>query len=375
MTDTKKKRLKTGFTTGAAAAAAAKGAVKIILEGKAPAKVEIAFLTGEKIFIPIDSCRIHNDKTASCIVIKDAGDDPDITNKAKIGVNVSISNKNCKTQSNTEASVIITGGAGVGIITKPGLEIPPGNPAINPGPIKMITASVNEVMEKNNNPGQVHVEIFVPEGEKLAKNTLNSRLGIMGGISILGTTGLERPMSHEAYIATILASFSVARAAGAEEIVLTTGRRSERYAQTFFPNFREEAFVLMGDFFKKALDGASRAGFKEIILGVFFGKALKMAQGFPHTHAAKSDLTMERLSAWALELTQNKIFSQKISRANTARHAFDFIMDEYPELISHVGKLMIKAAEKFAAQNVRIRGIIFDYQGTVIFDSLESSTI
>ena len=360
-----KPKLKTGFTTGTAAAAAAKGALRYLLEGKMPTRVMIELLTGDKIEIPIHRCERMAADEARCTVIKDAGDDPDVTHKAEIGAEVKLAGSNSKNHNN----IYITGGAGVGQITKPGLEMPPGEPAINSGPRKMIHQAITETLAENSLQQAVTVEVFVPRGAEIAKKTLNERLGILGGISILGTTGLVRPMSHDAFIATIASALSVARACGNSKVVLTTGRRSERYAQQQWPLLAQEAFVQIGDFFKRSLEIAAAHGFAQITLAVFFGKALKMAQGVPHTHAAKSRLTLDKLSAWARQITRSSNLSQKILCANTARHAFDIISPDHPELIAHVGQQVISSAKMFAGKNSQIHTVIFDYDGKVAFNS------
>ena len=364
-----KKKLRTGFTTGTAAAAATKGALQMILEGKRPSRVQIMLLTGDVIRIPTHVCRLEKSESATCSVIKDAGVDPDVTNKAEIGARVSV-----QVRSNSQAigktpEIVIRGGDGVGRVTKPGLEVPPGLPAINPGPVKMITQAIHDILEKHQEVGRVQTEIFVPAGEKLAEKTLNARLGILGGISILGTTGVVRPMSHDAFIATITSALSVARACGLNRVVLTTGRRSERFAQVLWPALAEEAFIQIGDFFKMSLEAASDLGFEQTTLAVFFGKALKMAQGVPHTHAAKASLTLDKLADWALEITGNLELANHILAANTARHAFDIIGQDYPGVIFHVGKQIIKSAQQFTGKDIKIQSIIFDYTGKVVFDS------
>ena len=364
-----KKKLRTGFTTGTAAAAATKGALSLILEGKPPSDVRIGLLTGEDIRIPIHSCRFEGKEKASCTVIKDAGDDPDVTHKAEIGARVSIQSAGAGKSIGNTPGIVISGGEGVGRITKPGLEVPPGRPAINPGPTRMITQAVNDMMRKHRVKGCVHTEIFVPQGRKLAEKTLNARLGILGGISILGTTGIVRPMSHDAFIATIRSALSVARASGVKRVVLTTGRRSERFAQALWPATAEEAFVQIGDFFKLALESAAKIGFEQSTLAVFFGKALKMAQGVEHTHAAKSRLSLNTLSQWALEISGERALSDRILAANTARHAFDIIGPDYPEVIFHVGKQIVSSAQLFAGSKMRIQSVIFNYTGNVVFDS------
>ncbi|MGD2186610.1 MAG: cobalt-precorrin-5B (C(1))-methyltransferase CbiD [Desulfobacterales bacterium] len=360
-----KRTLKTGFTTGTAAAAAAKAALHYLLQGHMPTRVRIELLTGDKIAIPIHRCERITANRAKCTVIKDAGDDPDVTHKAEIGADVKLA----EPKSNHHNGIHISGGAGVGKITKPGLEMPPGEPAINSGPRKMIKQAITEALDEHDMQGAVTVEIFVPQGEKIAKKTLNARLGILGGISILGTTGLVRPMSHDAFIATIESALSVARASGNSKVVLTTGRRSERYAQNRWPFLPPEAFVQIGDFFKRSLEIAAGHGFAQITLAVFFAKALKMAQGVPHTHAAKSQLTLDKLSKWARQISRESKLSRRILAANTARHAFDMIYPDHPELIAHVGNQMIRSAKMFAGKNSRIHTVIFDYEGSVAYES------
>lgn len=364
-----KRKLRTGFTTGTAAAAATKGALQMILDGNKPSRVRIRLLTGDDIDIRTRHCRLIRAGEALCTVIKDAGDDPDITHKAEIGARVSVQIADNKQYHQQAPEIIISGGEGVGRVTKPGLEVPPGRPAINPGPVKMITRAIHDVLEKHLAVNRVHTEIFVPDGEKLAEKTLNARLGILGGISILGTTGVVRPMSHDAFIATITAALSVARACGLNRVVLTTGRRSERYAQTLWPAAAEEAFIQIGDFFKMSLEAAAELGFEQVTLAVFFGKALKMAQGVPHTHAARASLTLDRLADWALNITGNRDLARQILAANTARHAFDIIGNDHPGIISRVGNQIVKSAQRFAGKDIRIQSIIFDYTGKVVFDS------
>jgi len=360
------RKLRTGFTTGTAAAAAAKGALLSLFKGHGPDEVSVVLLTGDTITIPIHSCRIDDARNASCTVIKDAGDDPDITNGAEIGANVSLLDKR------ETDPVHIFGGEGVGQITKPGLEVSPGEPAINPGPRKMITRSIKSVLKDLNKNTAVSVEIFVPEGRKLSEKTLNARLGIIGGISILGTTGLVKPLSHEAYIATVQSAISVARAQGIERIVLTTGRRSERFSQALWPHLPIESFVQIGDFFKRSLEIASSKRFESICIAVFFGKAIKMAQGVPHTHAASATLTLRQLGGWTKKITEDSLFAENICDANTAREAFYLLIDRHQEVIAHVGLRIVRAARSFINTGARIQAVIFDYNGGVVFDSAQN---
>jgi cobalt-precorrin-5B (C1)-methyltransferase len=367
MAKTSGKKLRTGFTTGTAAAAAAKGALIYLLEQKSPENVTIMLLTEQPITIGIHSCSRVSADSARCSVIKDAGDDPDVTRKAEIGASVTLVDDTAAGR--PPFDVRITGGEGVGRVTKPGLDVPPGEPAINPGPRKMITRAVTEVLKAHALERAADVEVFVPQGQILARKTLNARLGILDGISILGTTGIVKPMSHEAYVATIQSSISVARAMGVHRLVLTTGRRSERYAQNVFDSLQEEAFIQIGDYFKVSLEMASTAGFRQITLAIFFGKAVKMAQGAAHTHAAKSRLALNRLAGWALETTGDGEFAKLIRQANTARQAFEMICGRYPAVIPQVGRRIVTAAAKFCGRGSHVQCVIFDYSGQIVFNS------
>ncbi len=355
--------LRSGFTTGAAAAAAAGGALRGLLGGAFPEAVRVTFLTGGTRSVAMHTCRLETPQRAVCTVIKDAGDDPDVTHGAEIGARVTLEKDRCG------QPVRITGGLGVGVVTKPGLEIPPGQAAITAGPVAMITDSVNAVLDDHPVDAGIHVEVFVPDGERLAQKTLNARLGIVGGLSILGTTGIVRPMSHEAYTATIEKTMDVARAAGWNHLVLTTGRRSERFAQQRWPQLAEEAFVQIGDFFQVALAAAAHRGFATATLAVFFGKAVKMAQNTPHTHAAKSELTLRALAGWTRQLTGDRRLAERIARANTARHAFDPLKAAAPAVIAHVAERAAACAAGFADGRIAVRCVIFDFDGGTAVDT------
>jgi cobalt-precorrin-5B (C1)-methyltransferase len=361
------KRLRSGFTTGTAAAAATKAALQTLIAATPPRTVRIDFLSEGSVEIPVHFIRRLNDTVALATVIKDAGDDPDITHRAEIGSRVTLAWR--PTDAPAAPTIQIRGGKGVGRVTKPGLEIPPGNAAINTGPQRMIRQAVRQVLDKTNTPATVEVEIFVPEGERLARKTLNARLGIMGGLSILGTTGIVKPLSHEAYTATIRAALSVARASGGDRVVLTTGRRSERFSQQLFSDWPPEQFIQIGDYFKFAMENAAASGFRQIVLAVFFGKAVKMAMGIPHTHAAKAELVLDRLAVWAAKETGRSRLAANVRRANTARHAFELLRESHPEVVARVGRAVVEQAALFAGGRPAVRTIIFDYQGAVAYDS------
>jgi cobalt-precorrin-5B (C1)-methyltransferase len=359
----KRKDLRSGFTTGTAAAAATKAALLFLVKGRAPQVVDIGLPTGDRMGIKVNDCHRMGGGTAVCSVIKDGGDDPDVTNGAEIGALV------VWRETRDKKTITIRGGRGVGRVTKPGLETPPGEPAINSGPRKMIRLAVEEVLDEYGLKGDLDTEIFVPRGEELARHTLNSRLGIVGGISILGTTGIVRPMSHEAYTATIKTALSVAKANGLSQVVLTTGRRSERFSQRTLSHISDEGYVQIGDYFAEAMEMVAAMDFSEAILAVFFGKAVKMSQGIPHTHARSARLTLGTLAGWCREIIADAGLADRIAGANTARHAFDMFKDTHPELIAKVGMEVVNAAISFGRGKVDVRAIIFGFDGDVRFDS------
>jgi len=360
------KTLRCGFTTGTAAAAATKAALQSILRPNPPEIVHIDFLTEGGVDIPVHRLKRLSGNAARATVIKDAGDDPDVTHRAEIGAAVSVSAASIPIEE--APRIIIRGGQGVGRITKPGLEMPPGAPAINAGPRRMIRRAVRQVIDPGSPPLTIEVEIFVPRGEALARKTLNARLGILGGISILGTTGIVKPMSHEAYTATIRSALSVARASGREQVAMTTGRRSERHAQQRLTGWTDEQFVQIGDYFQFALSTAGEMGFKQVVMAVFFGKAVKMAVGVPHTHAARSAMALDRLADWTAEVTGQARLAGQIRDANTARQAFE-LLEGYPAVIARVGQGIAAHAKAFAGRGLAVRSIIFDFKGRTVYDS------
>jgi cobalt-precorrin-5B (C1)-methyltransferase len=374
----KRKRLRSGFTTGSAATAATRAALIYLISGKIPDWVEIHLPEGKTLNIPIHNCAMKG-SMAECTVIKDAGDDPDVTNKAIIGSRVSfisipLSPFKGKDLGGEEAKILIQGGEGVGLVTKPGLEVTVGDWAINPVPRKMISQNIRELIEKTSEhfPKSIRVEIFVPDGENLARKTLNARLGIERGISILGTTGIVHPMSHDAYKASITLAMDVAKAMEQKTLILTTGRRSERFAMSCWQSIREEAFIQIGDYFKFSLDeAAQRRFFDQIDVAVFFAKALKMACGIPQTHASRSTTNLNELSLWTYEITNNRELSNKVRNSNTAREALEWIKKKDMRVIQLVGCKMIESARRFSGNLMEIHGIIFDFDGGILFNSEE----
>lgn len=307
--------LRSGFTTGACAAAAAKGAAAALLgTGPLPAQADIPFPDGSRHSFALHRCVVQNCGIASASVIKDAGDDPDVTNGAEIIATVSVQEPNSAGE-----AVTISAGQGVGTVTKPGLPIAVGEAAINPVPRLMIRAAVQEALQEAGQENlRLRVTISIPDGERLAEKTLNKRLGIVGGLSILGTTGIVRPISAAAWTATIDASMQVARAAGLNEVLLSTGRTSEAAAQRLLA-LPEEAQVMMGDYLDHALNAAEQHGFQRIHLSGMWAKVLKCALEIPQTHVRHGALEMRQAAELLAALGLAEDEAAKLALANTAR--------------------------------------------------------
>lgn len=311
--------LRSGFTTGACAAAATKAATELLISGRKSGHVEIPFPDGSRVTFKIYNSLLVDEPIpfATASIIKDAGDDPDVTNGAEIVARV---------QRNLEnLDVTFKAGNGVGVVTKPGLAVSIGEPAINPVPREMIRSAISEVNEKYNEQCGYNVEISVPAGLVLAEKTLNKRLGIIGGISILGTTGIVRPISASAWTATISTSMRVASKAKVKEIVISTGRTSESAIEKT-NKFPEEAFVMMGDFLDFTLREAFKMGFDKIHYSGMWAKILKGALGKENTHVKYGVLEPDEVCVLMGELGLGKEELRSIKNANTARDIFERLM-------------------------------------------------
>ena len=263
--------LHSGLTTGTCATAAAVAATLRLLKNETPEEVPVVLPNGETIHVAVS----YGEDYAS--VFKDAGDDPDVTNGIEVRAKVEASD-----------TFEITGGEGVGIITLPGFDYPPGAPAINKVPREMIRQNLAAV---TNN--LLSITISVPEGEAIAKRTFNPRLGIEGGISIIGVSGIVKPFSEEAFIDSIRKCMTIAKASGAKRVVINSGGKSERFVKALYPDLPQQAFVEYGNYIGETLKMAHELDISEITLGVMLGKAVKLAAGHLDTHSRKATMDLD----------------------------------------------------------------------------------
>jgi len=305
------KALRTGWTTGSCAAAAAKAAAALLSTGVAPAWVEIGLPSGRRVTFAVQRCELlPGGGGARAVVVKDAGDDPDVTHGAHLTATVSW---------HPGSGVELAGGEGVGTVTKPGLGLAVGGPAINPVPRAMITQAVTEVVGDR----AVRVEISVPDGERMARKTTNRRLGILGGISILGTTGIVRPFSTASWRASVVQAVQVAAAQGEQTIVLCTGGRTEKGAMALLPDLPDICFVEVGDFTGAALRTAAERGIGRVVFVGMVGKLTKLAAGVLMTHYTRSTVDTGLLGRITAAAGGDEDLVSAVDAANTARHAYE----------------------------------------------------
>lgn len=308
-------KMRCGYTTGSCAAAAAKAAAEMLLTGRVLTAAEI--LTPKGIVIRPDIIEpVITEKMASCAVEKDSGDDPDVTNGVKVFAAVALATKGVK----------IKGGVGIGRVTKAGLDQPVGEAAINSVPRKMITSAVMEIAEKYGYSGGFEVTVSVPEGGELAAKTYNPRMGIEGGISIIGTSGIVEPMSNTALIETIRTEANMRRAEGQKNMLLTIGNYSESFVQDEMP-FSLERSVTCSNFIGDAIDIGIELGFSSILIVGHIGKLVKLGAGIMNTHSSWADGRMEVLVTCGLLAGADTETLKKLPECATADAAMDILAD------------------------------------------------
>lgn len=338
--------LRTGYTTGACSAAAAKAATRMLLADAEPDgfpdRIESTLPNGQRVRFPLKR-RERENGAAVCSIIKDGGDDPDCTHLAELIARVELSET---------PGVEIRGGQGVAVVTLPGLGLEVGQPSITGVPRKNITDMVQEELDRinastesndlKNTPGGSDVQrsargaivtIEVPDGEERAKQTTNARLGLIGGISILGTTGIVKPYSTGAFRTSVVQAIDVAARRGLKEVVLTTGGKSEEYAMRENSHLGTDAFVQVGDFIGTGVKHAKRRGIARMTIFGMMGKLSKMADGVTQTHQAGSRVNMEMLATMAGSLGATDAVLAEIREAKTARRVLELAVEHgWPEI-------------------------------------------
>ncbi|MEM3172157.1 MAG: cobalt-precorrin-5B (C(1))-methyltransferase [Candidatus Nitrosotenuis sp.] len=350
-------KLRTGFTTGSCATAAAKAGVLAIINQKKIDVAEILLPKGNRLTLNISKCEFDM-KSARCSVIKDGGDDPDVTHGAEIISEVYITDK--------KNQIEIDGGEGVGRATKPGLGLEIGTAAINPTPKKMIIENLIETGKKILQTNGIKVIITVPNGKELAQKTDNPRLGILGGISILGTTGIVIPYSTASFAAAIRQSLDVTLAMNGDTVVLTTGGRSEEFSKKII-ELPDHCFVQMGDFAGYTIQQCAKKGIKKAYVAGFVGKLAKIATGVKQTHVKGSKVDMEFLSMLARKCGASEQTIQKIRAANTARHVQEIIMEDKVEgFFSAICSEVYRHMRAHSDNSVELEVILFDFDGVAL---------
>ncbi len=306
-----------GFTTGSCAAAAAKAAAYMLLTGIKKTEITIETPKGIRYKASILDIRCSENEV-SCAVEKDGGDDPDITTGIWIYAKVSYTGGNIKKE------IIIEGGAGVGKVTKPGLDQPVGNAAINRVPREMIKKEVVEVCRLADYKGGLRIEVSAPEGEKLCGHTYNPRLGIVGGISILGTSGIVEPMSSQALIASIRVELRQRRALGFDYAVVSPGNYGLDFMRKTY-GYDLGKSVKCSNFIGAAIDMAVELGFRKMLLAGHIGKLIKIAGGIMNTHSKEADCRMELLAAFSIKEQVGHLLVRRILECTATEEAVSVI--------------------------------------------------
>ncbi|MDA0770947.1 MAG: cobalt-precorrin-5B (C(1))-methyltransferase [Chloroflexi bacterium] len=358
----KRRAMRTGYTTGSCATAASKAAVQTLLTGEPVSQVTIHLPMGEDATFQMHRCEILDGGKVLCSVIKDGGDDPDATSGAEI----------CSTVSLTEGGgdrVTLVGGPGLGIVTKPGIGIPVGDPSITRVPRRMITQAVIGTADGLGNSGAFLVEISVPGGEEIAKKTDNPRLGIVDGISILGTTGVVQPFSTAAWRASVNVSIDVAAANSLPQMVISTGTQSEAFTKHFL-DLPDMAYVNVGIFTGSALKRCAQRGIGRATLVGMVGKFSKLAMGYFVTHVAGNKVDPEYLTSLAAECGVSPDVQAEMRQSTTARHFQEIAQaHEVMDVFDLICRKVCQESKIFVGErgsDLIIDSICFDFEGNIL---------
>ncbi|MEZ8190880.1 cobalt-precorrin-5B (C(1))-methyltransferase [Vibrio sp. 1F279] len=366
-----KSDLRSGFTTGACAAAASRAAVQTLLTGQKPDYISITLPNGEPATFKVAFIQTSNDAVTASIV-KDAGDDPDCTHEAHI---------QSLARWHSEPGFHIDGGVGVARVTLPGLELPVGQAAINPVPRKnildMVTLEWNQATSQQKKHVGILLEICVPDGEERAKETIGPRLGLIGGISILGTRGTVKPYSTSAFSASVRQSVQIAKQNGQNHLVLTTGSRTEKSAMAMLPSYDSMCFIQAGDFVGVGLRAAKRYQVSKITVVAMIGKLGKMVAGHMMTHVSGKAIDFSLLADLAIQSGASSEFTEAVSQANTGRHVLDTWKEaqsgqEIPnyDFLTLLCKQAAEHAAVYVKHHVSIEFKLIDFNGDLLAEHL-----
>ncbi|QDG74569.1 cobalt-precorrin-5B (C(1))-methyltransferase [Labrenzia sp. PHM005] len=357
MNEPEGKELRRGWTTGACATAAAKAAYQALLTGSFPEIIEITLpRNGTADFVLTHHGLSQGEAFAT--VTKDAGDDPDVTHGAEITSTVRLMPKG--------AGISFKAGQGVGTVTRPGLPILPGEPAINPVPRQMLQTAISEIGDTFGGSGDVEIEVSIKGGEQLAQKTMNPRLGIVGGLSVLGTTGIVRPFSCAAWIASIHRGIDVARATSLDHVVGATGAMSEKAVQTRY-QLEDGAYLDMGDFAGGLLKYLRSHPVPKLTMAGGFAKFTKLAQGALDLHSARSSVDFEFLQSLLAEAGAASGLIERTAEANTAKEVLDFSADRGIDLSPYLARRAKQAIKTILRDApIAVEVFIVDRQGNIL---------
>jgi cobalt-precorrin-5B (C1)-methyltransferase len=348
--------LRRGWTTGACATAAAAAAYTALLTGAFPDPVSIRLPKGQTPSFPLARKRLGEDEALAGIV-KDAGDDPDVTHGALVLSHVF--------RGAPGSGVIFRAGDGVGVVTRPGLQLAVGEPAINPAPRQMMAEAVREIAEQHEDGGDLVIEVAIPGGADLAKKTLNGRLGIEGGLSILGTTGIVIPYSCSSWIHSIHRGIDVARATGLTHLAAATGSTSEAAVQKLY-ELPEVALLDMGDFAGGTLKYLRDHPVARLTLAGGFGKLCKLAAGHMDLHSGRSQVDVAWLADCLAELGADANLQADVRKAVSAAQVLEIASQAGLPVADAIAERAREVAERQLAGRVTVDVVIFDRKGTLI---------
>ena len=364
------RRLRLGYTTGTCAAAAAKAAAQLLLGGETMkcSAVTVAVPAGDEIPVEIETLYMEAGR-AFCAVRKDGGDDPDATHGMLICASVSFL-KPGETPDADFPQVRITGGRGIGRVTKPGLDRPVGEAAINSVPRRMITEHVHEVMRQHGCSGSLQVEISAPDGEEIAKKTFNPHLGIEGGISIIGTSGIVEPMSDAAILGTVKAELSVRKAAGDKIAFFTLGNYGKSFMAQHLPDLSDKT-VTCSNFIGDSIDLALEAGFEGILFLGHFGKLVKLGAGIMNTHSSFADGRMDVLVSCALTAGADLSLLHQIQESITTDAAIGSLRQSGEKILQGTMEQLTERVDFYLRKKVKDAVPI----GAILFTQTQNVTV